>query len=160
MSGLLSFINEFRTDGKYVKAFRYVVTSGVSVVVAQVTLFILFGVARKFSATSSNVIATGVSAVPAYYMNRNWAWGKSGKSHFWKEVFPFWALAFLGLAVSIVTVAFADRYSKSHNFTHLGAALAVNFASLFAFGILWVGKFFIFNKFMFSTSDVNELEAA
>ncbi|MDA8277390.1 MAG: GtrA family protein [Actinomycetota bacterium] len=160
MSENQSLLNEFRADGKYVKAFRYVVTSGVSVAVAQVTLFILYGVFRKFSATSSNVIATGVSAVPAYYMNRNWAWGKSGKSHFWKEVFPFWALAFLGLAVSMVTVAFADRFAKSHNFSHLGAALAVNLASLFAFGILWIGKFFIFNKFMFSGADSKELEAA
>ncbi len=153
-------INEFRTDGKYVKAFRYMVTSGVSVVVGQVTLFVLYGVFRKFSATSSNVIATGVSAVPAYYMNRNWAWGKSGKSHFWKEVFPFWALAFLGLAVSLVTVSFADKFAKSHSFSHLGAALAVNFASLFAFGVLWVGKYFIFNRFMFSGSDIPELETA
>ena len=139
-----------RSSEKLVRAFRYSVTSGISLVVGQIVLFVCFGLARKFSATTSNIIATSVSAVPAYYLNRAWAWGKTGKSHFWKEVVPFWALAFLGLGISLYTVSFADSYSRVHGYSHLQTALAVNFASIFAFGLLWIAKFFIFNYFMFS----------
>lgn len=152
---LSSLLLEVRASGKYVKAFRYVVTSGVSVVVGQVVLFVCFGLTRRFSATTSNFIATGVSAVPAYYMNRNWAWGKSGKSHFWREVFPFWFLAFLGLGLSMGMIALTTRFATTHGYTHFKTAILVNLASIFAFGILWVGKFFIFNKFMFTDDDIN-----
>ena len=147
-------LDKYRTSESFVKAFRYSVTSGVSVIVGQVVLFALFGLSRRFTAVTSNVIATAVSAVPAYYMNRAWAWGKTGRSHFWKEIFPFWGLAFLGLGISIYAVAVADSYARSHGFTHMSTALLVNLASIAAFGVLWVGKFFIFNRFLFATDPV------
>ena len=144
-------MGKYRTSENFVRAFRYSVTSGVSVIIGQAVLFICFGLSRRFSATTSNVIATAVSAVPAYYLNRAWAWGKSGRSHFWKEIFPFWGLAFLGLGLSLYTVSFADTFSRNHLYSHMQTALAVNFASIFAFGVLWVAKFFIFNKFIFNS---------
>ncbi len=144
-------LDKYRSSESFVKAFRYSVTSGVSVIVGQVVLFALFGLSRRFTAVTSNVIATAVSAVPAYYMNRAWAWGKTGRSHFWKEIFPFWGLAFLGLGISIYAVAMADTYARSHGYTHMSTALLVNLASIAAFGVLWVGKFFIFNRFLFAT---------
>ena len=150
------FMNKYRTSETFVRAFRYSVTSGVSVIIGQAVLFICFGLSRRFSATTSNLIATAVSAVPAYYLNRAWAWGRSGRSHFMKEIFPFWGLAFLGLGISMFTVSFADRFSRSNGYSHIQTALAVNFASIFAFGILWVAKFFIFNKFIFN-SDAADL---
>ncbi|MDA8116935.1 MAG: GtrA family protein [Actinomycetota bacterium] len=153
MNFVSRILEKYRSSDSFVKAFRYSVTSGVSVIVGQVVLFVLFGLSRRFTAVTSNIIATAVSAVPAYYMNRAWAWGKSGRSHFWKEIFPFWGLAFLGLGISIYAVAFADTFARSHDYTHLSTALLVNVASIAAFGVLWVGKFFIFNRFLFATTE-------
>ena len=39
----------------------------------------------------------GLSAIPAYLLSRYWVWQKRGKNHFWREVVPFWSLAFVGL---------------------------------------------------------------
>lgn len=135
------------------KAVKYTVASAVSVVISQVVLFLTFGVFHLWSATTCNFVAVAVSAVPSYYMNRAWAWGKSGKSHFMKEIVPFWGLAFLGLILSLWAVAGAEHYALSHNFPHLGVALIVNAASIAAFGFLWVGKFIIFNKVLFANND-------
>ncbi len=136
------------------KALRYSLTSVVSVLVTQVVLFALYGVFRLFSAVTSNIIATAVAAVPSYYLNRTWAWGKTGRSHLLKEVIPFWALAFLGLWASIETVSYAHAFAVRHDLSHLFDAVLVNFASLFAFGVIWVGKYFIFNRFMFTVDPV------
>ncbi len=140
-----------------VTAIKYALSSVISVVVTEAVLFLVFGVFRLFSAEISNVVATAVAAVPSYYLNRNWAWGKSGRSHFLREVVPFWSLAFVGLALSLVTVGFAQSFANSHGFSHLTDALFVNFASLVAFGVVWVGKFFIFNFWLFGTRSASEV---
>lgn len=130
-------------------AVRYSLVSVISVAVAQVVLFVTFGVLKLWSAVGCNIIATAVSAVPSYYLNRRWAWGKDGRSHLWKEVVPFWGLAFIGLAMSLVAVAWAAAWAHHLTTSHLGVALLVNIASLGAFGVLWIGKFLIFNRYLF-----------
>lgn len=137
-------------------AIRYAMASVVSVVITQAVLFLLFGILRAFSAVTSNVIATAVAAIPSFYLNRKWAWGKSGRSHLLKEVVPFWALAFIGLWASIETVGFAQSFAASEQLGHLADAILVNLASLFAFGVIWVGKYFIFNRFMFGSGELAE----
>ena len=128
------------------KMVRYSLVSVISVIVSQVVLFF----AQSFwSARTSNIIAVCVSAVPSYYLNRAWAWGKTGKSHLMKEIVPFWSLALLGLVFSTWAADFADSTARHHMGSDLGVKLVVNAAALAAFGVLWIGKFFIFNRLMF-----------
>ena len=127
------------------KVFRYAMVSVVSTVVSQGTLLLFFGVFHV-DAVFSNVVANVVATVPAYYLTRNWAWGKSGKSHIMKEVVPFWVLSFAGLLLSSVTVGVAQHLGQSHHLRHGVLSLVVNGANLFGYGVLWVLKFLIYNK--------------
>lgn len=129
---------------------KYTAISAFLVVVSQILLFILYGILRAGSATTCNLITTALTAVPSYYLNRRWAWGKSGKSHFMKEILPFWVLTFAGLGLSLIAVALAHRLAVHLHASHLVDAIFVNGASLSAFGVLWVGKFMIFNKLLFA----------
>ena len=141
-----SMLERSRTPGGR-KMIRCSLVSVISVIVSQIVLFI----AQSFySARTSNIIAVCVSAVPSYYLNRKWAWGKRGKSHLMKEIVPFWSLALLGLILSTWAADFAETNAHHITSSDLGARLVVNFAALAAFGILWVGKFFIFNKVLFA----------
>jgi putative flippase GtrA len=130
------------------KLIRYSMVSVVSVIVSQVVLFICT-YAFRMHAFWGNVIACAVATIPSYELNRKWAWGKSGKSHFWKEVFPFWTLAFIGLAYSSWLVILAEHYAKGHHLGRLSRSLLINFATLAGFGVLWIVKFVIFNKLLF-----------
>ncbi len=141
-----SLLERSRTPGGK-KMVRYSVVSVISVMVSQVVLFI----AQSFwSARTSNIVAVCISAVPSYYLNRMWAWGKTGKSHLMKEIVPFWSLALLGLIFSTWAADYAETNAHHITGSDLGARLIVNFAALAAFGILWVGKFFIFNRVLFA----------
>ncbi len=131
------------------KAVRYSMASVVSVAVSQAVLFLTFGVLHLASAVPCNIIATAVATVPSYYLNRRWAWGKTGKSHLWKEIVPFWALAFIGLALSILAVDIAESEAPNITSSHLGTAIIVNLSALAAWGVIWVGKFIIFNRLVF-----------
>jgi putative flippase GtrA len=131
------------------KMIRYSMVSAISVVVSTVVLTLLVGVLR-WSAFSAALTATAVATVPSYELNRKWAWGKSGRSHFWKEVAPFWSLSFIGLAFSTWTSVIAERYSKQHHLSHVVHTAVVEGAFIGAFGVLWVGKFVLFNKVLFA----------
>ena len=128
---------------------RYTMVSVISVVLGQVLLAVTFGL-LKWSAAWSNVFAVGVSAIPAYYLNRAWAWGKRGRSHFMKEVLPFWAMAFLGLALSTFFVDVAHHRAVNYSDSRLLQTAIINGASIAAFGVLWVAKFVVLNKLMFA----------
>jgi putative flippase GtrA len=131
------------------KLFRYSMASVVAVICSLVLLVIFDGVIG-WSATVSSTLATSIAAIPSYEMNRKWAWGKSGRSHLWKEVVPFWALGLLGWAFSTVCVRIMESYAKHHHFSHPLTTLTVAVVYVGAFGVLWVGKFIIFNKLLFA----------
>lgn len=146
-----------RTPGGQ-KAFRYMVVSAVSVGVSQVALFSAYA-GLQWTARSSNMLACLVGGVPSYWLNRTWTWGKSGRSHLLKEVAPFWALAFLGLAFSTWAADAAESWARDLTDTRLLQALVINLTVIAAFGVLWIVKFFLFNKVLFVTRD-EDLQAA
>jgi putative flippase GtrA len=124
------------------KAMKY---SAVSVIAVPITQIILIVCHNGFgwSGVVSNLIAVGVTAVPAYVLNRYWVWGKKDKNNFKTEILPFWALTFLGLVFSTAFVAYADANFDSQ--------LTINVANAAGFGVVWVFKFFILDKAMFGS---------
>jgi putative flippase GtrA len=129
------------------KAIKYTLVSVISVIVTQIALLVLQ--LLHVDPVPANLAACTIGGVPSYYLNRRWAWGKSGKSHMWKEVVPFWTMNFVGIAFSTWSVAVADHWGQAHVDTHLMRSMVVNAANLGSFGVLWIGKFLVFNKFMF-----------
>ena len=134
------------TEGQ--KWVRYSMVSVIAVIISQALLAFAFGVVH-WSARWANVFAVGVSAIPSYYLNRAWVWGKRGRSHLMKEVIPFWSMAFIGLVFSTITADLAERWAAKNIDSHLITTGVVMAASLAAFGILWGVKFVILNKLMF-----------
>ena len=89
---------------------------------------------------------TSSATFPSYWLNRSWAWGKHGQSHFLKEVVPFWILSFIGMAFSIVGAAIAGHFAGQHSLSHAETTVLVHVANLMTFAILWIVKFVIYNK--------------
>ena len=133
------------TEGR--KAIKYTAVSVISTVFSQAAFILVYGF-HAFGARGSAIFATCMGTIPSYYLNRNWAWGKSGRSHLVKEVLPFWGLALVGLVFSTWAVDFTHSHIRGiHSNVEHTAILAA--AYLGAFGTLWVLKFLIFNRFLF-----------
>ncbi len=138
-----------RGDSSVHKFIRYSMVSGIAVVISQVTLVLCTGV-FGLSGILSNTVAAVVSTPASYELNRKWAWGKSGKSHLWREVAPFWGFTLIGYLGSTGTVQLADTMTKSHG-VHGGLrVLAIMGAQLFAYGLVWIVKFLVFNRIIFA----------
>ena len=128
---------------------RYSLVSLVSVAVSQSVLAIAFGVLH-WTAQLANVVACAVAAVPSFHLNRSWTWGRRGRSHLLREVAPFWALAFLGLAFSTWAADVGSTMAHHAAASHAVATAIVMASSLLAFALLWIGKFAIFNLLLFT----------
>lgn len=122
-----------------VKFFRYCGVSAFNVVFGQSLLFLFYTV-LEWPGAAANVAAVCISAGPAYWMSRHWVWGQRGAHSIRDEIAPFWGLALLGLMISTVAVDWADR--------RWDTGLAVQLASIAAFGVVWVFKFVFLEKIM------------
>lgn len=144
--GLVAKVAHVVRHPSSLKVVKYASVSVISTVFSQVTLLLTFGVYRVMSEVPANLVANVVATVPSYYLNRSWVWGKNGKSHLWREVVPFWVLSFVGLAFSSLAVWLAGDVARDHHLSHLGISVMVNGANFVSFGILWIGKFLVYQK--------------
>ena len=101
----------------------------------------------------AQVLAVVVSAVPAYLLSRHWVWQKRGKNSFRSEIVPFWSMALLGLLAATATVAFADKQFDGSN-------IAVQLASIGAFGVVWVVKFVLLDRVIWKDRSETAAEPA
>ena len=154
MASLAARARAFRRTDHFRRLWKYASVSIVSTGVTQVVLFLTYHVFSVGTAVECNLIATAVASVPAYYLNRNWTWGKSGRSSVWREVVPFWTISFLGMVLSTVAVGIAAHNAHRIASGSLERALIVNGANLLTYACIWAGRYFLFNRFLFGERPV------
>jgi len=140
------------------KIFRYSMVSVISTGCSFATLFVVFGVLRLWSEVPSTVFANGLATFPSYWLNRQWAWGKSGRSHVVKEIVPFWVMAALGIAFSIVGASVARHLGQTHHLDHLAQTGLVLLANITSFAIFWVAKLMVFNRLFHVPTLLEEID--
>jgi putative flippase GtrA len=139
------------------KLIRYTLGSAISTAVSFASLLLIFGVFHLFGEVASTVAANAIATVPSYYLNRNWAWGKSGKSHLTKEILPFWGMACLGIVVSMGGASLAKHLGQHWHMAHLGQTILVLVANVLSFGVFWILKLLLFNRlFHFELDEFDE----
>ncbi len=134
--GVLAVVGERRPE--WCRLLRY---AGVSAVAMPTTLLILWGLHSfaGWQAWQANLVAVSAGAVPAYVLNRYWVWRRSGHNRLWGEVLPFWAITLVGGVASTLAVDAAGRWD------HAGLLVLVNLGT---YGVLWLFKFFILDRFL------------
>ena len=131
---------------------RQWVRYGTVSVIATVTSMTVLGVlvtATTTPAWLANVAATAVGTVPSFELNRRWVWGRTGKRSLRGEVAPFWVLSFAGLLLSTLTVTLAAAWAASAGVDGAVRTLAIEAASVAAFGSLWIAQFLILDRVLF-----------
>ena len=135
VAGALDALEERRP--KWHRLLRF---GAVSAVVTPTTLVILWllHAAAEWPAWQANLTAVSAGAFPAYFLNRYWVWGRSGRSRLWGEVVPFWALTLSGGVASTLAVEAAARH-----WDNSGLLVLVNLGT---YGLLWLFKFFVLDR--------------
>jgi len=127
------------------RLWRFGAVSGMNIVITQTLLISIYSLTSAGAAVA-NIVAVGVSSIPAYLVHRRWVWGKRGNHSVTKEIIPFWGYTFAGLALSTVAVAAVEARWES--------AIAVSLANITAFGVIWFTKFFLLDTWTFADHGV------
>ena len=137
---------------------RYTTVSVVVVPFSQAVFLVCYGLLEWRTARSANFMGFALGTTLSYYLNRYWAWGKRGRSHFLREVLPFWVMACIGLAVSTVAVELADDWAREMTDRRIAQTLIIMGVSLAAWGVVWIIKFFVLNKMLFRSHPEDLIE--
>lgn len=121
------------------RAIKYASVSVVGVAVTQVLLVITYQ--SGMAAAWANFVSVSGASIPAYLLNRQWVWGKTGRHSVHREVLPFWGMSILGLIISTVAVAYVAD--------HWDSQLAISATNIASFGTLWVAKYLLLDQVMF-----------
>lgn len=139
------------------KLIRFTAVSLVSTIVSFVVIFAVYGLKIIPSEVGATLFGNVIGAIPSYTLNRRWTWGKTGPSHFRKEVMPFLTMTVLGIAFSVIGADYARHLVHAHHWSHLLDTCIVDAANLVSFAVFWVLKLIVFNR-IFHVDEEAEIE--
>jgi len=142
-------------EGK--KLLRFTATSVISTVISEATILIVYGLRWVPGEIQATIVGNLVAMAPGYYLNRAWAWGKSGRSHWRREVLPYVSMTLAGIAFSVLGAVWVRSLVHSHHWSHLINTALVGGVNLVSFGIFWVLKMLMFNR-IFHTSPLQGID--
>jgi putative flippase GtrA len=143
MADLRQRVEALRRSAFSGKLVRYALGSVVSFGVSEITLIVLFA-PHLLGARGASLVASVAGLIPGYFLNRNWAWGKRGRSDFWREVVPYWVSVVVSAvaaaaAIGAVNGAVADLSRSTRTVLNATTYLAV-------YGVFFVAKFIFFDR--------------
>lgn len=132
---------------RWVKLFRYTVGS----VVAALTSLVVFALAYGLGAgnITANVVAFVAGAVPNWVLNRSWAWERSGRVRVGREIVLYALVSALSLAASSAATGWAGTEVPHVTADHTLRVLLVACAYLATYGVLFVGKYLVYELVVF-----------
>lgn len=135
------------------KQIRYAAVSVVFVPVGQVLIQLLGAFAFDRNYTVASIVAAAILTVPNFFANKMWVWKDTSRDKLRTQVLVFWVAAMLG-----VTAATGLTYLVEQRFHDDGAveALAVFCAQLLGFGIVWIGRYLILDRWLFKVTHHGE----
>src|ERR1700732_1698557 len=125
MRNVLARLWRFSRTPEGLKLVRYSLVSLISALTSLVILTIVFGVLRLWSEVVSTLFANVMAGIPSYSLNRRWVWGKSGRSHIWREILPFWVMSITGIGFALYTASLARNFAYTHHLHHLAQTVLV-----------------------------------
>jgi putative flippase GtrA len=146
------------------KHLRYAGISAVFVPVGQVTIQLLGrlvfleqqvvkGVVRDNpNFTKASIASAALLTLPNFFANKYLVWKDTNKDNLKTQVAVFWVAAMLGVTFATLLTYVVERAVKDANISSLVESIAVFFAQLTGFGIVWVLRFLVLDRWLFKAT--------
>lgn len=147
-------------DGR--KQLRYAGISIVFVPVGQVLIQILAVVAfttelhrggdvvKETNWVAASVASAAILTIPNFFANKYLVWRETSKDNLRTQMIVFWVAAMLGVTLATGLTYVVDAMISSHGSIE---KVAVFFAQLAGFGIVWLGRYVILDKWIFKAAN-------
>lgn len=138
-------------EGK--KQLRYLGVSLVFVPVGQILIQIL-GVLLNRNYVAASLLNAAILTLPNFYANKRWVWRVTSKDNQRTQIAVFWVAAMLGVTLATGLTYIVQEATK--NAAPLTTALSVTAAQLTGFGIVWVIRYLVLDKWLFKMTHHGE----
>lgn len=134
-----------------VRLFRYAAGSVVAFAVSEISFVVLFA-PHLLGAKGASIVASLIGVIPGYFLNRNWAWGRRGRSHPWREILPYWVTVLVSTALAAVTIGAVNHAATAADLGRDVRTVLNAITYCAVYGTLFVAKFVVFNRWLFGDS--------
>jgi len=134
-------------------AFAHKVTKyAIGSVIALLTSIVVFALlyVTHVSTTWCSIGAFLAGAIPNWILNRRWAWQQQGQVAFLREIVGYVIVSLLALVASSVATGFTNGQVNGIQPGHGIRVLIVTGAYVLVQAVLFVGKFVIYERWVFS----------
>ena len=135
------------------KQLRYAAVSVVFVPIGQILIQLLGAFVFDRDYTKASIVAAAILTIPNFFANRLLVWKDTTKDRLRTQILVFWVAAMLG-----VTIATGLTYVVEQQVHDEGILepIAVFCAQLVGFGIVWVGRYLILDRWLFKVTHHGE----
>jgi putative flippase GtrA len=128
------------------KQLRYMGVSIVFVPVGQVMIQVL-GTVFDGNFTLASVVSAAILTVPNFFANKYLVWKDTSRDNLRTQVVVFWVAAMLGVALATGLTFVVERLTEDSS--SLVQRISVFVAQMTGFGIVWVGRYLVLDKWLF-----------
>lgn len=139
-------LREWSRSAQGRKLIRFTLTSVIATVVSETVIIVAYGLRLIPGEVQATVFGNIVGMVPAYNLNRRWAWGKRGRSRLGGEIAPFLAMSLTGGMVALLGATYARHLVHAHHWSHLVNTAIVGGTNIASFAMFWFLKMLLFNR--------------
>ncbi|WP_102417686.1 hypothetical protein [Mycobacterium sp. 4858] len=97
--------------------------------------------------TTASLLAAAILVIPAFFANKRFVWRLTSRENLRNKVIAFSVVMILGVSLATLFTYFVE--SAVADQTRLFRGAAVFFAQLLGFGVVWVGRFLILDRWLF-----------
>jgi len=142
------------------KQLRYAGISIVFVPLGQVLLqvfaHVVFDAGKGDDAafTKASLLTAAILTGPNFFANRNFVWRDSSKDRLRTQILVFWVAAMLGVALSTLLTVWVENLVRDQSVAV--ESISVFFAQLVGFGVVWIGRYLILDRWLFKVTHHGE----
>ena len=133
------------------KQLRYAGISVVFVPVGQVLIQLLGYYAFDKNYTKASIASAAILTFPNFFANKWFVWRDSNSDKLRTQVLVFWVAAMLGVSLATLLTYFVEEAVKGSTSSWV-EPVSVFFAQLVGFGIVWVGRYVILDRWLFKVT--------
>ena len=135
------------------KQIRYAAVSIVFVPVGQILIQVFGAFVFDRNYTLASIVSAALLTLPNFFANRYLVWKQTSRDNLRTQVLVFWVAAMLG-----VTLATGLTYLVEQQVHDRGIIepIAVFCAQLLGFGIVWIGRYIILDRWLFKVTHHGE----
>jgi putative flippase GtrA len=137
------------------KLLRYFTGSVVATVSSEVVFVLLYGVLAMGTIWAS-VLSWLAGAVPNFWLNRNWAWQRTGRPSLGQEVLPYVAIILSTLILATVATDLADHWLHEQGTSSSVRVALVAAVFLGVYVVVFVVRFFLLERLFGRLPDSHE----